>query len=144
MVKEVAELVSILGVLTTLVALWFTVRSFNRQLQLTFFSEYTKRYQEITLNLPSNINEQSFSFDALPPELKDRTLRYMRAYFDLCSEEYFLKRKNHLDDETWKEWKTGMEFSFSKTAFREAWKLLQLNSTYYGEFTAFVTNCMPR
>jgi len=143
MIKETAELVSILGVLITVVALWFTVRSFKKQLQLTFFSEYTKRYQEITLNLPSNINREDFSFDALPPELKDRTLRYMRAYFDLCSEEYFLKRKNHLDDETWKEWKTGMEFSFSKTAFREAWKTLQLNSTYYGEFTAFVAECMP-
>lgn len=142
--KEAAELVSIIGVSITAIALWFTVRSFQKQLQLNFFSEYTKRYQEITLNLPESINRDDFDYDSLGPEVRDKTLRYMRAYFDLCSEEYFLKRKNHIDDETWKEWKTGMEFAFSKTAFREAWKLLQLDTIYYGDFTNFVSESMPQ
>jgi hypothetical protein len=142
--KEAAELVSIIGVFITAIALWFTVRSFQKQLQLNFFSEYTKRYQEITLNLPESINREDFDYDLLEAEVRDKTLRYMRAYFDLCSEEYFLKRKKHIDDETWREWKTGMEFAFSKTAFREAWKLLQLDTIYYGEFTKFVSDCMPQ
>lgn len=142
--KEAAELVSIIGVFITAIALWFTVRSFQKQLHLNFFSEYTKRYQEITLNLPESVNREDFDYDSLEPEIRDQTLRYMRAYFDLCSEEYFLKRKKHIDDETWKEWKTGMEFAFSKTAFREAWKLLQLDTIYYGEFTKFVSDCMPQ
>lgn len=143
-IKEAAELVSIIGVLITAIALWFTVRSFQKQLQLNFFSEYTKRYQEITLNFPESINRDDFDYHSLEQTVRDKTLRYMRAYFDLCSEEYFLKRKKHIDDETWKEWKTGMEFAFSKTAFREAWKLLQLDTIYYGEFTKFVSECMPQ
>lgn len=142
-IKEAAELVSIIGVLITAVALWFTVRSFQKQLQLNFFSEYTKRYQEIMLNLPESVNRENFDYDVLSPEIKDKTLRYMRAYFDLCSEEYFLKRKKHIDDETWKEWKTGMEFAFSKVAFRKAWELLHLDTIYYGEFTCFVSESMP-
>ena len=64
----------------------------------------------------------------------------MRAYFDLCSEEYFLKRKNNIDEETWKEWEAGMQFAFSKSAFNEAWEMLQPDTIYYGEFTKFVND----
>lgn len=47
MIKNTAELVSIADVLNALLALWFTVRSFKKQFQLTFFSEYTKRLQDL-------------------------------------------------------------------------------------------------
>jgi hypothetical protein len=137
-IKEAAELVSIIGVFITAIALLFTVRSFQKQLQLNFFSEYTKRYQEITLNFPESINEDDFDFDSLDKDQRDKTLRYMRAYFDLCSEEYFLKRRKNIDQATWDEWETGMKFSFSKTAFLKAWKMLQLDTIYYGDFTKFV------
>jgi hypothetical protein len=137
-IKEAAEVVSIIGVFITAVALWFTVRSFQKQLQLNFFSEYTRRYQEITLNLPESINEDDFDYGSLAPDVKDKTMRYMRAYFDLCSEEYFLKRKGHIDKDTWQEWETGMKFAFSKSAFQQAWEMLQLDTIYYGEFSKLV------
>lgn len=137
-IKEIAEMVSIIGVFITAIALWVTVRSFQKQLQLNFFSEYTRRYQEITLNFPESINEENFDYDSLSTEVKDKTLRYMRAYFDLCSEEYFLKRKSNIDNETWLEWKTGMEFAFSKSAFQQAWEILKLDTIYYGEFSKLV------
>ena len=86
---EIAATVSIVGVFITAVALLFTVKSFQKQLQLNFFSEYTKRYQEITLNFPESINAFDFNYETLSDEKRDKTLRYMRAYFDLCSEEYY-------------------------------------------------------
>ena len=139
-VSDIAAVISIVGVLITALALWFTVRSFKKQLQLSFFADYTKRYQEITLNLPESINEKDFSFETLSPEERGKTLKYMRAYFDLCSEEYFLWRKKHIDDETWLEWKTGIEFAFSKSAFIKAWDILRLDTIYYGEFVEFVNS----
>jgi hypothetical protein len=139
-ISDIAAVVSIVGVIITALALWFTVRSFKDQLQLSFFADYTKRYQEITLNFPESINEKDFSFEGLSPEVRDKTLRYMRAYFDLCSEEYFLWRKKHIDNETWLEWKTGIEFAFSKTAFVEAWKILKLDTIYYGAFVEFANS----
>ena len=141
-IKEISEIIPIIGVFITAVALWFTVRSFQKQLQLSFFSEYTRRYQEIILNFPESINKESFNYDSLSVEVKDKTLRYMRAYFDLCSEEYFLKRKKNIDDETWKEWRTGMEFAFSKPAFKLAWEILELDTIYYGEFSKLVNESM--
>ena len=80
---------TLLTALATAIALIISLRTFRRQLQLNFFADYTKRYQEIVLNFPESINKHDFDFDELHDE-KDKTLRYMRAYFDLCSEEYFL------------------------------------------------------
>ncbi len=132
--------VSTIGMFITAVALWFTVGSFKKQLQLNFFADYTKRYQEITLNFPESINEEDFKIDSLEKEVKNKTLRYMRAYFDLCSEEYFLWKKGNIDNATWKEWESGIKFAFSKPAFRQAWEVLRLDTIYYGEFTEFVNN----
>jgi hypothetical protein len=142
-ISEATQLASIIGVLITVIALLFTVLSFKKQLQLHFFSEYTKRYQEIVLNFPVSFNADDFDYGSLKPDDRDKALRYVRAYFDLCSEEYFLKRKGHIDIETWKEWEAGMRLAFSKTAFLEAWEILQLDSTYYSEFAKFVHEIMP-
>ena len=137
-----AIVVSTVGMLVTAVALWFTVSSFKKQLQLNFFADYTKRYQEIILNFPERINEENFKIQTLDEKEKNKTLRYMRAYFDLCSEEYFLWRKGNIDNETWREWESGIKFAFSKSAFREAWEILRLDTIYYGEFTDFVNSAI--
>lgn len=132
--------VSLAGLLISTFAILFTIFSFKKQLQLQFFADYTKRYQEIILNFPENINESTFDLNSLDKCERDKTLRYMRAYFDLCAEEYFLWRKNNIDKETWSEWETGIKFALSKTSFKQAWEILRLDSIYYGEFVKFVTD----
>ena len=97
------------------------------------------------MNFPENINEEDFSFETLKPEIKEKTLRYMRAYFDLCSEEYFLWKNKYIDDKVWKEWKSGIEYAMSKTAFQEAWKdYIKINTIYYDNFTKFINNILEK
>ena len=90
---ETSDILQLGIMLSTAAALLFTVSNFRKQLQLNFFAEYTKRYQEIILRFPESINQDAFDFDTLQKNDRDITLRYMRAYFDLCSEEYFLWKK---------------------------------------------------
>ena len=135
---ENSDIIQLGIMLATAGALFVTVGNFRKQLQLSFFADYTKRYQEITLNFPESINDQNFEFEELSPDVKDKTLRYMRAYFDLCSEEYYLWKNGNIDNKTWKEWESGIKFAFSKTAFQQAWKVLQLDTIYYGAFSEFV------
>ncbi|RUO63949.1 hypothetical protein SAMN06297229_1885 [Pseudidiomarina planktonica] len=137
------DILKIVSVLSAIIAFAFAVYSFKKQLKLNFFADYTKRYQEISLNFPVTVYENEFSYDNLSPEIREHTLRYMRAYFDLCSEEYFLNENKNLDKKTWKEWESGMKASFSKPAFRKAWKTLKLDSNYYSGFTAFVKSITP-
>lgn len=108
------------------------------QLKLNFFSEYTKRYQQILLELPSNINSKKFSISKLKPPEKEHTIRYLRSYFDLCSEEYFLWKYKNLDERVWQEWKEGIEFSFSRPAYQEAWEYIDPDSKYYTEFYGWI------
>ena len=127
-----------IGAFITAIALYKTVSNFKKQLQLNFFADYTKRYQEIILNFPENINEDDFDFESLDKETRDRTKRYMRAYFDLCSEEYFLWKNKNIDEKTWKEWKSGIEYAFSKNAFQKGWELIIMDTIYYTDFSKFV------
>lgn len=45
---------------------------------------------------------------------KEEILRWIRAYYDLCSEEY------HLNKKIWKLWDAGMKDSLKKPAFIDA------------------------
>ncbi len=116
-------------------------RSTRKQVKLQNFIEYTKRYQEIVLNFPENINRQDFQIDSVEPqELKDKTMRYMRAYVDLCFEEYTLHKKGFIDEDLWSIWNGGMETAFSKPAFQQAWAVIQQDTEYGNEFYEFAND----
>ena len=135
---NISDLIQLGIMLITATALFFSVNGFRKQLQLNFFAEYTKRYQEIILNLPETINQANFSFEELTEDIRAKTLRYMRAYFDLCSEEYFLWKSKHIDDKVWKEWDSGIKYALSKKAFRDGWARIQLDTIYYEDFSVYV------
>lgn len=141
----ISDGIQIAVLLVTVVALIFTIKNnqkqlklFSEQLKLNFFADYTKRYQEIILNFPENINEDTFDFSSLTKEQRDKTLRYMRVYFDLCSEEFDLWRTGYIEDRIWENWKGGIEFAFSKKAFRSAWEIIKLDTIYYPEFSKWI------
>lgn len=120
--------------------IWQTVLT-RQQIKLSFFADYTRRYQEIILHFPENINCKDFSFDKLKVEdieTYNTTLRYMRAYFDLSSEEHYLASIGKIDSKIWNEWSDGIKFTFSKTAFRQAWKIVNLDSKFYHNFIKYV------
>ena len=128
----------------TIISLRTSVEQFNEQIQMNVFMDYTKRYQEIVLNFPKSINNKNFDYEKIDADIeknmkiKEKTLRYMRAYFDLCSEEYFLHNEGKIDDNTWREWESGIKYTFSKTAFKKGWKIISLDVKYYPKFFNFV------
>lgn len=117
------------------------LRRFNNQLRLNFFADYTKRYQGIILNFPEEINMSDF--DLLKLESSEnatynKTMRYMRAYFDLCSEEFYLNQKKLIDKGMWSVWKSGIEYAFSKTAFKDAWSIVIQDSKFGDDFEKWI------
>ena len=143
-VQIIIMITTIFIVVVAIMGLGTTIRQFKRQLRLNFFADYTKRYQEIILNFPEEINKSDFDFSNFKKEENDKTLRDMRAYFDLCSEEYFLSLGKNIDKKTWTEWKSGIEYAFSKKAFQDGWELISLDTIYYTEFTKFVKEILVR
>jgi len=99
----------------------------TKMAQQTFFSEYTKRFMEILLHFPENWNEVS--------TLDEEQKRYLRVYFDLCNEEYFLKDEVPINPTVWKEWEEGMKFTFNQKVVFDYW---QVRKSSYPNFNKFV------
>ena len=67
-------------------------------------------------------------------------MRYMRAYFDLCFEEYTLYKKKFIDDDLWSIWQDGIKVAFSKTAIIDAWNVIIKDTNFGDEFKSFIQN----
>lgn len=110
----------------------------RKQVTLQNYSDYTKRYQEIVLNFPEDINDKKFILNKVRPDYY-KTMRYMRSYFDLCFEEWDLHRRKLIDDRAWDVWEGGIRTAMEKPAFQQAWKIVKESGTEYGEeFETFI------
>ena len=136
----VGNLIATITALVAIGGLIYQSRSTRKQIKLQNFIEYTKRYQEIILNIPDNIYEPDFTFDGVNEETKTKIMRYMRAYFDLCFEEYTLHKTKFIDNDLWAIWKGGMEVAFSKPAVQQAWELVQKDTRFGEGFEVFIKN----
>jgi hypothetical protein len=136
-----AEWISLVSALATaggVWVVWYQTGKISKQLKLQNFSDYTKRYQEIILHFPEDINSPQFVL--AKREDYNITMRYMRAYFDICYEEWHLNSRSLMDDETWSVWQSGMKTAFSKPAFKQAWEIVRKDSQFGSEFENFVAD----
>jgi hypothetical protein len=139
------DAVTAIATLTAAYVVWQQLSSLTQQLKiqsdqlkLQHYSEYTKRYQSIVLELPEDINNPKFKLSKRSGEYAS-TMRHMRAYFDLCFEEWDLHRRKLIDDEAWAVWDDGIATAMSKSAFKQAWKISTDTGTDYGdEFQKFI------
>jgi hypothetical protein len=69
-------------------------------------------------------------------------MRYMRAYFDMCYEQWFLNTRKLLDGKIWADWKLGMGSAFSKPAFRQAWRIIKEDSNFGFGFEGFANGLL--
>lgn len=127
---------TLLGVVVAAVAIRAQILKVNEQLMLQHFADYTKRYQEIILHFPEDINEESFVLSSRADYAP--TMRRMRAYFDLCFEEWYLNQRNFVDKDIWNVWKEGMRAAMSKPAFRQAWALIKKDSSFGVPFQNYI------
>ncbi len=124
---ELYEIISCVVAVVALVlsgcSIYMSKKSAKEQLRLNFFIEYTKRYQEITIKILSD---------------KQNEICYQRLYIDLCSEEYYLKSRGHLPVEIWELWLDGMRLSVKNASLQNAWR--QYGGLYNDEFAAFFSD----
>ena len=135
-IAALTALVTMAGV----VVVYLQLRALSQQIKLQHFSDYTKRYQEIALHFPEDINVGDFVLAGRPDYAQ--TMRYMRAYFDLSYEEWDLNRMKLVDPRFWSGWKGGIKTAFSKPAFQQAWQIVRTDTRYGEEFETFVEHCI--
>jgi len=124
-----SALIALFGLL---VAAW----SFRQTAELNAFLVFTERYEAIMRELPQNArvaSEWGLDVDA------DFAIRL--RYLNLCSEEYYLKKRWLLSKRVWGIWETEMRATLASKPYRDAWQELHLQFTSYPQFSRFVGDC---
>lgn len=139
---NIEHYISIITALIAVSALIWQIRTNNKQSKMQTFLVYTQRYQDIFINLPSGIESNDFDINNGEYD-KEMFLRNLRAYFDLCSEQYQLHKRGLIDDKVWTLWKNGMKDSLKKPAFIQAWKEIQSHDYYHRHFADYIDRLIP-
>lgn len=134
----IPDYIALGAVLVAIITLIWQVRDNAKQARLQNFTTYTERYQKIMLNLPIEIETDEFELGKLPEDELENTLRWLRAYFDLCSEEYYLCKERLVAKSVWGLWKSGMIDCFRRSTYKDAWSRIQKNQYYSPEFEGFI------
>lgn len=120
---ELANIIQLGILIVAVAAIIYNQIIANRQNKLQMYAEYTRRYQDIFLKMPDDIIDGTAKEDVI-------TKKYMRLYFDLCSEEYHLWKDKAIDDDVWKLWVEGMQIECTPPLFKQSWDALKDN---YGQ-----------
>ena len=134
--SEWAAAVTALGTLAGVGVVFFQLRQLSRQIKLQRFSDYTKRYQDIVLNLPGDIYAHEFVLKGRKDG--EKIMRYMRAYFDLSYEGWFLRGQKLIGSKFWRIWRVGMKTAMSKPAFQQAWEIIKADGRFGSHFENFI------
>jgi len=139
-ITEWATLITAIATLAFVVIAVFELIALKKQLKNSFYNDYTLRYQHLILGLNDKVYDKDFSFDNLTEKEKNKIMRNMRAYYDLCYEEYSLNINGRIDKVDWEDWESGMKHAFKRTAFKAAWEIIKADSQFGKGFIDFVEN----
>lgn len=144
--EQVIAVAKVGAVLLAGLAIFMTLRGLRAQLWLVTFAEYTRRYSEIVEDLPSDSRRPGggFRLAELAPEQRGRVLNTVRAYLNLCSEEFYLQSRGKIDQETWGIWKSGIEDTVRLPWIQQSWEEMQAEYSYYPDFCRFMDDCVER
>ena len=140
-----ADWIAVVGIVislaTLLVSIILQLRMLNRQIRQANFSELTRRYHEIFLPIPVAFDVTAKLDDQSE---RDKLLQHLRAYFNLCSEEYHLYREGFVDTKVWRIWERNFQLAFQRPIVREAWAVVRKQSCYDEGFLEFMHRHIPQ
>ena len=89
-----------ISAIAAIAAVIVAYRSSKKQMQISLYAEFTRRYQEIMLHIRQNGDDKEY---------------YQTLYIDLCSEEFFMHNEGFLPEKVWDIWLEGMKHEVKDT-----------------------------
>ncbi|HRI59499.1 MAG TPA: hypothetical protein PK228_07240 [Saprospiraceae bacterium] len=136
--EQASNIATAVGLIFTALGLFLNWWENRRNHRLTFFAEYTKRYQEIMIALPFEAFKKDFDVTKLNEVSQKKILAQMLAYFSLCSEEYDLKNEGFVKDRIWNNWAEGITANLQKPAFQWGWEQVKNEFIFFPDFLEWV------
>ncbi|MGH7256480.1 MAG: hypothetical protein ACREI3_11960 [Nitrospirales bacterium] len=110
----------------------------RRQTNAQVFMEYSRRYEQIMSTFPQESRTTRFRFEGEPPQESDALSFAVLRYLNLCSEEYYLWKRNYLATEIWRIWEAELARTLKSPLIRREWKKLKEEFQAFPEFLAYV------
>lgn len=101
----------------------------TEQSKTAFEDGLTKEYRELLAGLPQEITLQQ----SLADERVDEYFPLLYRYFDLCNEQAYLRSKERIRPDTWREWSTGIRANLARPGFRAAWQRIKSETSSFAE-----------
>jgi hypothetical protein len=136
-IQTIASVVTAVGVV---IAAWQLYHA-KQQSQSQFEDSFAEQYRHLASRLPFG----ALLGKELREDELDANLRLFYEYFDLSNEQAFIARKGRLRDETWINWREGIEQHMARPAFKAAWiKLLPDLDGSFDDFRALLPEALRR
>ena len=82
----VTDGIALIAACVAIAALLWQINTSINQSKIQTYLTYTQRYRDIVINFPIGVESSTFNLPTDDEQL-DSLLRWLRAYFDLCSEQ---------------------------------------------------------
>ena len=126
------------GVVLAGYAIWTQLRLFKRQVHMNVYLAFTDRYRDIVARIP-----HVFVGEKSKPKLTTEEESALRAYFDLCYEEFILRSEDAIPPFAWPIWERGMRIAFTRPLIQQGWELVGDTSYFDGAFRDFSREINP-
>ena len=113
------------AVLSIIISIYYQHKGYRVQ----FFSECTRRYHEIISMMPKDVENPK-------AELTPEMYRCISLYFNLISEELYIKKRGYVSKFVWDCWVDGLKANLKKSKYRNVWN--QSHNMYYDDFKEFM------
>jgi hypothetical protein len=139
-IAAVAAAAGIGAVIVSLIAIRAALMGVRDQLKTAVFIAYTERYSRVMAQLPFEARSpgSGYRLDDVPEAERTVVLSAFREYFNLCSEEWWLKSNQRIDNATWQVWELGMKEVARLPCFAEAWQGLCEEYASFDQFRGFM------
>lgn len=131
---------SVAAVFVAVVAIVISMAHVRDQLRTFIFLVYTDRYSRVMAGIPADLRRPGghVVLSDLAEDKRQLVVSAFRDYFNMCSEEMWLKSSDRVDAATWKVWHAGMCEMARLPILREVWTNLADEYAYFPKFKVFM------
>ncbi len=142
--QTAVHIVQITGIILGVTSFIWSVRNNRRQMNAQMVMKYAERYEKIMDSFPREAFRLRFDLDSeAPPPSHELTVCALK-YLNLCSEEFYLRKKGYIAKDVWSIWEDELNRTLRSRLFRREWESLRDEFVSYPDFRNFVEKTMKK
>ncbi|HEV2665479.1 MAG TPA: hypothetical protein VG324_11240, partial [Blastocatellia bacterium] len=106
--------------------------------------KYAERYEKIMDSFPQEAFRLRFDLDSELPTPSQELTTCVLKYLNLCSEEFYLRKKSYIAKDVWSIWEAELNRTLRSGLFRREWESLRDEFVSYPDFRDFVEKTMKK